>query len=455
MNASYSQLEHIEDTHRDLTDTGRIYLCIDLKSFYASVECADLGLDPFTTNLVVADTSRGPGTICLALSPAIKAQGVTGRPRIFQIPKQIPYRAVQPHMRHYMEVSAKIYSIYLRFIAKEDIHVYSIDECFIDVTPYLSYSRTSPRQSRVDVARKIAVMLMAAVQDETHICATAGIGANLFLAKVALDIIAKHEDSHIGHLDGESFRQCIWHHRPITDIWQIGPGIAMRLARLGAYDLAGVVAIDGATLYREFGVDARHLIEHARGMEPCTIAQIQAYEPRSNSISVGQVLTRPYSYEEALVVTREMVDEGVLQLVERRAACGHVSLWVGYAMKDLDWELAVRRQGPGASVSRKLSEHTNSHAALERQIVCLFRAVVDPRRQVKRIGLGFGALAPEEQAELTLFTNVEAEASERRLAEATLAVKGRFGKNSLVRGLSFRKGATARERNEQVGGHHA
>ena len=431
----------------DPTDTGRTYLCIDLKSFYASVECADRNLDPFATNLVVADTSRGSGTLCLALSPAIKERGLSGRPRLFQIPANIPYRAARPRMRRYMEVSAEIYSIYLRFVDREDIHVYSIDECFIDATPYLAHYDGN--------AVRFATVLMDAVRAETQICATAGIGPNLFLAKVALDILAKHEESHIGVLDGESFRQRIWHHRPITDIWQVGPGIASHLARLGAHDLAGVAAVDDATLYREFGVNARHLIEHARGIEPCTIAQIQAYVPRSTSISVGQVLTRPYTNAEALVVVREMVDEGVLQLVERGEACGHVSLWVGYTMVGIDWELAARHRGPHAGTSRRLSWHTDSRSELERLYVELFHESVNPGLKVKRIGLGMGDLIPARAAAPTLFTDLEAEAVERRLARTTLGVKGRFGKNALVRGLSFREGATARERNDQVGGHHA
>ena len=433
----------------------RVYLCIDLKSFYASVECADLGLDPFTTNLVVADTSRGPGTICLALTPAIKEQGLSGRPRLFQIPPTIRYRAVRPRMRRYMEVSAEICSIYQRFISPDDIHVYSIDECFIDATPYLSYYRASPAETNVEVGRRLAVMLMDAVRDETRICATAGVGPNLFLAKVALDILAKHEESHIGILDEESFRRRIWHHRPITDIWQVGPGIAAHLARLGAHDLADVAAIDERTLYREFGVNARHLIDHAHGREGCTIAQIHDYRPASSSISVGQVLTRPYTYEEALVVTREMVDEAALQLADRHAACSQVSLWVGYEMPRGDWELACRRGGPHAGVSRKLAGPRQLRSALENVVVGLWREAVDPRRRVKRVGLGFGALVDERFAGLTLFDDPQAGEQERRLTSASAAIKRRFGKNALVRGLSFREGATARERNEQVGGHHA
>lgn len=431
----------------DPTDTGHVYLCIDLKSFYASVECADLGLDPFTTNLVVADTSRGPGTICLALSPAIKACGLSGRPRLFQIPKSIHYRAIRPHMRRYMEVSAQIYSIYLRFIAKEDIHVYSIDECFIDATPYLALYQTD--------GAGLARMLMDAVYAETRICATAGVGTNLFLAKVALDILAKHEPSHIGVLDGAAFRQKIWHHRPITDIWQVGPGIARRLARLGAYDLAGVVAIDGATLRREFGVNAVHLSEHARGIENCTIGQIQSYEPQQHSISVGQVLIRPYTADEALTVVREMVDEGVLDLIGKGLACGHVSLWAGYHMDALDWELAAAHRGPHAAASHKLLAHTSSREALMAEVERLFAEVVDPARKIKRLGIGFGALIPQGLAEPTLFANLEAEETERRLVATTLAVKQRFGKNAIIRGRSLREEATGRDRNAQVGGHHA
>ena len=431
----------------DPTDTGHVYLCIDLKSFYASVECADLGLDPFETNLVVADTSRGPGTICLALSPAIKAQGVTGRPRLFQIPESIRYRAIRPHMRRYMEVSPQIYGIYLRYIAKEDIHVYSVDECFIDATPYLNLYKTDG----VGLAR----MLMDAVRAETKICATAGIGTNLFLAKVALDVLAKHEESHIGVLDGERFRRLMWHHRPITDIWQIGPGTARRLARYGVYDLAGVVTMDEPMLRREFGVNARHLMEHARGIENCTIAEIQAYEPAQHSISCGQVLAHPYTTEEAHTVLCEMVDEAVLDLVGKRLAAGHVSIWVNYAWDPGEWDVLTLRGGPHATASHKLVAHTCSREAIMGEIERMYAEVVDPAHKVKRLTLGLGDLVAEGAAELTLFTDVEAEAAEHRLVQATLAVKGRFGKNALVRGRSLRSEATGIERNAQVGGHHA
>lgn len=428
-------------------EISHVYICIDLKSFYASVECADLGLDPFTTNLVVADTSRGPGTICLAVSPALKALGVGGRPRLFQIPKNLSFRAVQPHMRRYMEVSAQIYSIYLRFIAREDIHVYSIDECFIDAGPYLTLYHTD--------ARGIARMLMDAVYQETHICATAGIGPNLFLCKVALDVLAKHEPSHMGELDEQSFKQRIWHHRPITDIWQIGPGIARSLAHLGAFDLAGVAALDEAMLYRTFGVNARHLIDHAWGIEPCTIAEIQNYQPAQHSISAGQVLIRPYTPEEARTIALEMTDEIVLDLIEKRLATGQLSLWIGYEMSAEDWEMLTHRHGPGASISHKLVRHTYSREELMATVGALFDTAVDPARKIKRLGLCAAALVPAQDSELTLFTDVEAERQERNLMEAALAVRNRFGKNALIRGRSLRPEATGCERNAQIGGHHA
>ena len=300
----------------------RSYICIDLKTFYASVECADRGRDPFTTNLVVADPDRGPSTICLAVSPAMKSLGVRNRCRVFDIPRDIDYIMARPRMRHYMEVSAQIYGIYLEYISPEDIHVYSIDECFIDATPYLALYRTD--------ARSLAKRLMDAVRERTGICATAGIGPNLFLAKVALDITAKHVADGIGELDEESFRRKIWPHRPITDIWGIGPGIAARLAKYNVYDLMGVAALREDILYRELGVNAEYLIDHAHGREPCTIAQIHAYKPAATSAVNGQVLSRDYGYEEARTVMREMVDASALDLVDRGVVASQISLYVGY-----------------------------------------------------------------------------------------------------------------------------
>ena len=302
---------------------GSAYLCIDLKCFYASVECVDRGRDPFEHRLVVADPSRGRKTICLAISPAMKALGVRNRCRVFEIPDGIDYEMARPRMRRYMEVSADIYARYLRYFSPEDIHVYSVDEVFIDVTPYLALYGKTPRE--------LAVELIDMVRRETGICATAGIGTNLFLAKVALDVTAKHAPDNIGELDEERYKCLIWPHRPITDIWGIGPGIARRLAQMGAHDMGGVALLPEKVLYDEFGVNAELLIDHAWGVEPCTMAEIHAYRPKAHSMGSGQVLMRDYAFDEAQVVLREMVDNLALELVDKGLVCGHVSLFVGYA----------------------------------------------------------------------------------------------------------------------------
>ena len=441
----------------------RAYLCIDLKCFYASVECVDRGYDPFERRLVVADPTRGPKTICLAISPAMKALGVRNRCRVFEIPDTIDYEMAPPRMRRYMEVSADIYSLYLRYFSPEDIHVYSVDECFIDVGPYLSLYGKTPRELAMD--------LVNLVRRETGICATAGVGTNLFLAKVALDVTAKHAPDNIGELTEETFKCRIWPHRPITDIWGIGPGIARRLERLGARTLGEVALLPEQVLYDEFGINAELLIDHAWGIEPCTMAEIHAYRPKAHSLASGQVLACDYSFDEARVVLQEMVDAMALDLVEKGLAGGHVSLYVGYAHERGSWDAAdggagsrtftgehgtrvLGREAPHAAVSRKLAQATNSRALLARRFMELYDETVDPNRAIRRVNIGMGALVPEEFARLTLFTDVEAERAEHRLAEATIAVKRRFGKNALLRGTSFKPKATARERNAQVGGHH-
>ena len=436
------------------------YLCIDLKTFYASVECVARGLDPFTTNLVVADPDRTEKTICLAVTPAMKALGVRNRCRVFEIPKHIRYIIAKPRMRRYMEVSAQIYEIYLRYVSPEDVHVYSIDECFIDATPYLALYQQD--------ARTFAQMLMGAVLKETGIFATAGIGPNLFLAKVALDVTAKHEKDGIGELDFASFRARIWHHRPLTDIWGIGPGIARRLERYGVTDLAGVTRLDPALLYREFGVNAEYLIDHAYGIEPCTIADIHAYVPETASSVNGQVLACAYTKDEARVVLREMVDGSVLDLVAKHQVCGRVSLYAGYdhagaggagVASLVTGEHGTRpvhpRRGPHAAVSRKLPGRTASFRKLMGVFERLYEEAVDPARGIRRLSIGLDDLMPEEFADVDLFTDTEAEEKERKLQRAVIAVKDKFGKNALLKGISFTDKATARERNEQVGGHHA
>ena len=439
----------------------RAYLCIDLKCFYASVECVDRGRDPFEHRLVVADPSRGRKTICLAISPAMKALGVRNRCRVFEIPDGIDYEMARPRMRRYMEVSADIYARYLRYFSPKDIHVYSVDEVFIDVTPYLALYGKTPRE--------LAVELIDMVRRETGICATAGIGTNLFLAKVALDVTAKHAPDNIGELDEERYKCLIWPHQPITDIWGIGPGIARRLAEMGAHDMGGVALLPERALYDEFGVNAELLIDHAWGVEPCTMAQIHAYRPKAHSTGSGQVLMRDYSFEEASVVLREMVDNLALELVDKALVCGHVSLFVGYAHergasgeKDAVPQTftgehgtrVVGRRGEGANASRKLAEATSSRRELTAAFLALYEEIVDPNRAVRRVNIAVGELVPEEYAELTLFSDPAANTAEKSLARAEMAVKRRFGKNALLRGTSYRPAATGRERNEQVGGHH-
>lgn len=442
-------------------DTGHIYICIDLKSFYASVECAQRGLDPFETNLVVADPERTNKTICLAITPAMKEIGIRNRCRLFEIPENVDYLIAKPRMRHYMEVSAQIYEVYLRYVSPQDIHVYSIDECFIDATSYLGlYGKTE---------REFARMLMDAVFEETKITATAGIGTNLFLCKLALDIMAKHTEDGIGYLDEAGFRRSIWNHRPITDIWNIGPGIANRLLKYGVRDLEGVAHMPPKVLYREFGVNAQFLIEHSHGIEPCTIAQIQAYEPEGSSMTNGQVLACSYTFDEALIVLREMCDASVLELVEKRLVTSHISVYVGYEHQrpKPGEDVAVyecghgkRYVGKGARAehgggSRKLGERTNSFRKLWPRVEALYRETVDTDQVIRRVNLSFSGLMDEDYAALDLFTDEQAEQQERALAQAQLAIKGRFGKNAVFKATSLQEKATGRQRNDQVGGHRA
>ena len=417
-------------------DYGEIYMCIDLKSFFASVECADKGLDPFTTNLVVADPSRGSGAICLAITPAMKALGIRNRCRVFEIPKGVEYITALPRMRRYMEVSAEIYGVYLRYISPEDIHVYSIDECFIYATPYLNMYSMHPKQ--------LAQELMDAVFRQTHITATAGVATNLFLAKIALDITAKHVPDHIGWLDEDSFRKRLWHHRPITDFWNIGAGTARRLEKYGVYDLWGVAQMDENILYREFGVNAQFLIDHANGREPCTIADIHAYEAKSHSISTGQILFDDYNYDDALLVMKEMADTLALELVEKRMAAESVSLVIGYS-KD-------RHLPTGGT--RRMVVCTSSHQTLAERLEQIYRETTRRNAPIRSINIGFGGLTAEENSGFDLFMDPQAEEKEKNMQHAIIDIKQRFGKNSLIRAMSLQERATARKRNNLIGGHN-
>ena len=305
-------------------------ICIDLKSFYASVECVERGLDPFKANLVVADPTRSKSTICLAITPAMKALGIKNRCRIHEIPDCVKYITAMPRMQLYMDYSAKIYGIYLRYVSKEDIHVYSVDECFIDVTNYLQLYHLT--------AKEMAVKLMQEVMEETGITATAGVGTNLYLAKIAMDIVAKHVDDHIGILDEFSYREQLWDHKPLSDFWRIGSRTEKKLAGYGIHTMGDIAMASLRSedwLYKMFGIDAELLIDHAWGWESCTMQEIKKYKPSANSLGSGQVLQCPYPYEKALLVVREMADQLALELVDKELVTDQVVLTVGYDIENL------------------------------------------------------------------------------------------------------------------------
>ena len=416
--------------------TKKMYLCIDLKCFFASVECVERFLDPFTTDLVVADPSRGNGAICLAISPSLKAKGVKNRCRIFEIPKNIKYITALPRMKKYIEYSSDIYSIYLKYVSDEDIMVYSIDECFLDITSYIKLYRKTPKE--------LAKMIIDDVYEQTGICATVGIGTNLFLAKVALDITAKHSKDFMGYLDEEEFKKQIWHHRPITDIWNIGHGIANRLAKYGCFDLYDVAHMEEAILYKEFGVNAEFLIDHSKGIEPCTIKEIRNYTRKNSSVSNGQILFEDYKYDDAFLVLKEMVELNVLELVSKHLVCNCISLFVGYS-KDI-----IKPVG----VSMKLDEYTNSQKKLNEYFVRLFTKSVNPNYMIRRINIGFNNVVDESYATYNLFTDIEAEEKERKMQEAIIQIKNKFGKNSILKAMNLQEKATTTKRNKLIGGHN-
>ena len=412
-------------------------MCIDLKSFYASVECVERGLDALTTNLVVADPSRGPGAICLAITPSLKALGIHNRCRIFEIPKGVEYITALPQMKKYMEKSAEIYSIYLKYVSKDDIHVYSIDECFLDVTKYLYLYKKTPEE--------LAKMITGDVYKQTKITATTGIGTNLFLAKVALDVTAKHAKDFIGYLDENEFKAKIWHHRPITDIWNIGNGIAKRLEKYGVYDLYGITKLDEKILYKEFGINAELLIDHANGIETCTMEDIHNYKSKSNSLSNSQILFENYDYKDALLVLKEMVDLNCLELVEKRLVTNSIFLVIGYASDDI--------KPTGGSMA--LNEYTSSLSKLMEYFITLFNKTTNPYYQIRRISIGFNNVKDEQYMTFDLFTDEEKEAKERSLQETIIDLKKKFGKNAILKGMNLEEKATTRKRNKLIGGHNS
>lgn len=415
---------------------SRTYICIDLKSFYASVECRERGLDVMTTRLVVADPERTDKTICLAVSPAMKALGVSGRSRVFEIPKGINYIMAPPRMQLYIDYSAEIYSVYLKYIAKEDIHVYSIDEIFADVTDYLTMYQMT--------AKELAVTIMKDVFETTGIRATCGIGDNLYLAKIALDIMAKHADDFIGILDEKTYREKLWNHRPLTDFWRIGKGIASRLATQGIYTMGQIATADEDMLYRLFGVDAELLIDHAWGREPTTMADIKNYRAKTNSISSGQVLARDYGFEEGKIIVKEMADLLSMELVEKGLVTDSITLHVGYSN---------REDIKPAHGTEKMSITTSSTKHIVESTERLYERIVDPYRMVRRMFLTFNRVVDEVYRQYDLFTDPEELEKELQLQKAMLGLKEKYGKNAILKGMNLQESATTVERNQQIGGH--
>lgn len=507
-------------------DCGHIYLAIDLKSFYASVECRERGLNPMTTNLVVADKSRTEKTICLAVSPSLKKYEIPGRARLFEVVQRVreinagrkrratghrfigqswddgqlqknpdlalDYLVAPPRMALYMEYSTRIYQIYMQYIAPEDMHVYSIDEVFFDITHYLHVYKKTPRE--------LAAEMIQSVYEQTGITATAGIGTNLYLCKIAMDIGAKHTEPdangvRIAELDEQSYRNQLWNHRPLTDFWRVGRGYAKKLEENGLYTMGDIARCSMGSaqefyneelLYRLFGVNAELLIDHAWGWEPCTMEAIKNYKPSSNSVGSGQVLQCPYSYEKAGLIVREMTELLVLDLVDKGLATNQIVLTVGYDIENLKQsefqknyrgEIKTDRYGrkipKHAHGTMNLEEYTSSTRKIVDATVELYQRIVDTKLLVRRISLAANHVIQEcEIAEMDsyeqmdLFTDYQAKEEqkqrekeererERSMQQAVLELKKKFGKNAVLKGMNLQEGATTIERNRQIGGHKA
>lgn len=490
------------------------YICIDLKSFYASVECIERGLDPLNTNLLVADVSRTEKTICLAVTPTLKAYGISGRARLFEANQKlkevnnerkcnapnhrfsgksyidselksnpslaVSYIAAPPRMAYYMEYSTKIYEIYLKYFSSEDIHVYSIDEVFIDITTYLKIYNKTPKE-----------LVKTVIQDiykNTGITATAGIGTNLYLCKIAMDIVAKHIPAdkngvRIAELDEMSYRRLLWSHRPLNSFWRIGPGYSKKLESIGLYtmgDIARYSLNQEEQLYKTFGVNAELLIDHAWGYEPCTIQEIKSYVPENTSLSSGQVLSCPYTFDKARLIIHEMTDMLSLDLVEKNIVTNQLILDIGYDVENIKdsfhGEIKTDRYGRKVPKSAHGSiniEYTSSSKAMINAVLSLYDKITNPKFLIRRMNITVNHLINESELEnekkfeqLDLFSNFKEKqaekkqiqqslANERHIQEAVIELKKRYGKNAVLKGMNFFEGATARERNRQIGGHKA
>lgn len=450
------------------------YLAIDLKSFYASVECVERGLDPLKARLLVADESRTDKTICLAVSPALKALGVPGRPRLFEakqaigkaenaLHRKIDYIVAAPRMAAYIRYSAKVYSIYLKFFSAEDIHVYSVDEVFIDAAPYRAIYHCSPH----DLVR----MVIQAILKETGITATGGIGTNLYLAKIAMDIVAKRKPAdqngvRIAYLTEESYKHLLWDHTPITDFWQIARGISGRLAHYGIRtmgDIAEVSIVNESLLYQLFGVNAELLIDHAWGIEPCTMKDIKNYHAGSHSVSNGQVLPRAYTAEEACLAVKEQAELLSLQMVKDKVTADSMTLYIGYEVcgcgyaGDFRFDPYGRRVPAWSGGTIRFGTFTNYSGQIISSAVTQFRKSVRPELKIRRIFLTVNHVQKEADTcfQLDFFHDYASLAKQKSLDKAILAIKARYGSNAILRGISLCSGARTRERNLQIGGHRA
>ena len=414
----------------------KMYLCIDLKSFYASVECVERGLDPFKVNLAVTDASRGQGAITLAISPHMKNLGVKNRCRVFEIPKNIEYIKAKPRMRLYMDYSRRIYQILLKYVCKDDVYVYSIDESFLDVTPYLKLYNKTPKE--------IALMITQDIFDSTGITATVGIGTNIFLAKVALDIMAKRVKDNIGYLDEELFKKVMWHHKPLTDFWMIGKGTQKRLHKLGLYDLKAVASCDEKILYKTFGINAAYIIDHARGIDDTKIADIKNYHPKSTSHHNSQILFEDYDYEDAYLILKEKVENNVLYLSKEGLVSGHISLSVRYS-KDVI---------KATHSSHKITSVTNSYHVLMKEFTYLYQKYVDRHHPIRQIAISFDELKDERAECYDLFSNEEEALKDKLVQKSLVKIKDRYGKNAVFKGMNLLDKATGIARNKMVGGHN-
>ena len=445
----------------------RSYVCIDLKSFYASVECVERGLDPMTTDLVVADPTRSDRTICLAVSPSLKARGVSGRARVFEIPKSFEYIMAPPRMKLYLEYAAAIYKVYLDYIAPEDMHVYSIDEVFFDVTAYLKRYGLDPKQ--------MAELLMREVYERIGVRATAGVGPNLYLAKIAMDIIAKHADDFIGVLDEDTYKEQLWDHRPLTDFWMIGRQTAKKFERIGIDTMGGIAALaarDEDWFYKHFGINAELMIDHAYGIEPTEISDIKGYKTKSHSLSHGQVLMRDYTNAEGLLIIKEMTEQLCHEMTDIRKLTQNVSIAVGYSN-------ALHVPMSHGSVSFPVP--TDASSLIMPAVADLYDRITDHEYPVRRIFVNFNDIKEREaDKQMTLFDLADAEAKEEgktqgqkkkddradpiaetqaklkrdtALQEAVNSIRNKYGKDAMFRAMDLEEAATTRERNHQVGGH--